>query len=162
VISTARSLRGGFLGIGAWVSIGALVALGCWSEKKESPAAPPAAAPGATAGQPAAPAAIADAWSTTLPADFPSDVPIYPASTVVKAKEAPESGIKVGWTTTDEPAKVASFFSDSLAAQGWSTQRVDGDDGILVFADKGPRSLTFGIGPAEGKTNIDLLLIEMR
>ncbi len=160
MISTARSLRSGFLGIGAWVSIGALVALGCGGEKKEAPAAAPA--PGATAGQPAVPAAIADAWSSTLPADFPSDVPIYPASTVVKSKETPENGVKVGWTTADDPAKVASFYSDSLAAQGWSTQRVDGGDGILVFADKGPRSLTFGIGSAEGKTQIDLLLVQMR
>ena len=161
MIRTARSLRGGFLGIGAWLSIGALVALGCGGEKKESPAAAPAAAPEATAGQPAAPAAIADAWSSTLPADFPSDVPIYPASTVVKAKDAPESGIMVGWTTTDEPAKVASFFSDSLAAQGWSTQRVDGDDGIVVLADKGSRSITLVLSSAEGKTQIDLLLAQM-
>ena len=35
---------------------------------------------------------------------------------------------------------MASFYSDSLAAQGWSTQRVDGADGIMVFADKGARS----------------------
>jgi len=148
--------------MGASLSIGALLALGCGGEKSETPAAAPAA-PAATPGQPAAaPAPLADAWSATLPSDFPSDVPTYPAAAVVKAQETPESGVRVAWATADDAAKVASFYSDSLAAQGWSTQRVDGNDGILVFADKGARSLTFGIESAAGKTTIDLLLVEMR
>jgi hypothetical protein len=163
VISSARSLqarqlRNGFLGVGAWVSIGVLVALGCGGEKSETPAA----APGATAAQPAAPAAVADLWSTTLPADFPADVPTYPSSEVVKAISSPAEGVKVSWSTPDDVAKVASFFNDSLAAQGWSTQRVDGPDGTLVFGDKGARSATFGIAPGKGNTQIDLLLVEMR
>ena len=82
-----------------------------------------------------------------------------PAAPVVKSQEIPDSGIKVGWTTSDDAGKVASFYSDSLAAQGWATRRVDGDDGSLVFGDKGARSLTIGIGSGPGKTTIDLLLV---
>jgi hypothetical protein len=156
------------------VSIGALVALGCGGERSATPAAAPgaapaappgetaSAAPGATAGQPAAPAAIADVWSSTLPEDFPPDVPIYPPSQLVRSQEIPDTGVKVGWTTTDDVDKVASFYSDSLAAKGWATRRVNGDDGSLVFADKGARSLTFVIGSGPGTTTIDLLLVQTR
>ena len=80
----------------------------------------------------------------------------------MKANSTPGSGIKAAFSTTDDVGKVAAFFNDSLAAQGWTTQRVDGPDGTLVFADKGARSATVGVATAEGKTTIDLLVIEMR
>ena len=101
--------------------------------------------------------------TSTLPEDFPPDVPIYPPSQVVRSQEIPDGGIiKVGWTTSDDVEKGVSYYSDSLAAQGWVTRRVNGDDGSLVFGDKGARSLTIGIGSGPGKTTIDLLLVQTR
>jgi len=159
VFSTSRSLRSRILGIGASVSIGAFAWLGCGGEKSETPSA---TAPAPTAEKPAAPAVVEEVWSATLPEDFPQDVPRYPAAEVMKSISTPDSGLKVSFSTTDDPGKVAAFFSDSLAAQGWSTQRVDGADGILVFAEKGARSATVGVAAAEDKTTIDLLVVEMR
>jgi hypothetical protein len=80
---------------------------------------------------------------------------------VVQARMAEEGGIVAGFSSDDPPDKVASYYSDAFAAQGWSTQRIDAPDGILLFADKGKRSASVGVHAREGKTQIDLLLIEM-
>ena len=89
-------------------------------------------------------------------------MPRYPGAEVVKSRPASEAGWSVAFSTSDDPAKVAAYFADAFAAQGWSTQRVDAPEGIMVFADKGDRSATYGVGTVEGKTRIDLLVIEMR
>lgn len=161
MIRSARRLQNGFFAIGTLVSVGALVALGCGEKKSEAPAPETPAAPAAPA-QPAPSAAAGQLWMNTLPANFPEDVPQYPGATVVKAQATPDSGIKVSFSTPDDAAKVASYYSDNFAAQGWSSQRVDAPDGSLVFADKGARSATVGIGAGEGTTKIDLMVLEMR
>jgi len=139
--------------LGISIALGSCLALGCGGEKSETPA---------SAGKAASVPTIADVWTKELPANFPEDVPRYPGAEVVKARPSSEAGFVAGFSTPDDPAKVASYFADALAAQGWSTNRVDAPEGIVVFADKGERSATYGVGTAEGKTQIDLLVIEMR
>ena len=150
--------RVGVVGIVASLSVGALLALGCGSKKSEK-ASPASPAAGET--NPAPPKIPEEVWSATLPADFPTDLPIYPGATVSKATEVPGKNLKAGWTTADEPNKVASYYTDAFTGQAWSTQRVDRNDEILVFADKGSRSAMIGIGTSKGKTTIDLLAVEM-
>jgi hypothetical protein len=152
--------------LGISVALGSCLALGCGGEKSETPA--PAPTPPAATGQapaaakpPEAPVLMEDVWVTDLPANFPADLPRYPGAEVLKARPTSEAGISVAFTTSDDPAKVATYYADQLAAQGWATNRVDAPEGIVVFADKGQRSATFGVAPVEGKTQIDLLVIEM-
>jgi hypothetical protein len=153
--------------LGISVALGSCLALGCGGESETPP--PPAPAPAATGANPAAaPSAAAapqavfeDVWVTELPGNFPEDVPLYPGAEVVKARPTSEAGISVGWSTGDDMVKVASYYADQLAAKGWATNRVDAPEGIVVFADKGKRSATLGVTPAEGKTAIDLLVVEM-
>jgi hypothetical protein len=150
--------RVGLVGVVASLSIGVLLALGCGSKKSEK------ASPAAPVGGETNPAALkppGEVWSATLPADFPTDLPVYPGATVSKATEVPGKNLKADWTTADGPSKVASYYTDAFTGQGWSTQRVDRDDGILVFADKGSRSAMIGIGTSNGKTTIDLLAAEI-
>jgi hypothetical protein len=147
--------------LGIWVVLGSCLALGCSGEKSETPAAG-GATPPPTAGSAGAAAGIEEGWTSTLPENFPEDVPRYPGADVVKARPASDAGWSVAFSTADEPSKVAAYFADAFAAQGWSTQRVDAPEGIMVFADKGDRSVTYGVGAAEGKTQIDLLVVEMR
>ncbi|HEY8152639.1 MAG TPA: hypothetical protein VII72_00785 [Myxococcota bacterium] len=150
---------------GISVALGSCLALGCGGEKSETPEAAPgsAAAPaGAAPGAPTAIPPVDDVWITELPANFPDDVPQYPGATVVKARPTFEEGIVVGFSTSDDPVKVANYFADALAAKGWSTNRVDAPEGIMLFADKGDRSATYGVATADGATQIDLLVIEMR
>lgn len=142
--------RLGLVGIVASLLVGALLALGCGSRKSEEAST---AAGETNPGE--------EGWSATLPADFPPDLPIYPGATVSKATEVPGENLKAGWTTPDEPKKVASYYTDAFTGQGWSTQRVDRDDGILVLADKPSRTATIGIGTRHGKTTIDLLAVEL-
>lgn len=159
MIGKAHKLLGGIHGVGIAVSIGALVALGCGGEKTEAPAPETPAAP---AEQPAAAPGQGELWSSTLPDNFPEDIPRYPGASVVKSHSTPESGMKVMFTTPDDPGKVAAYYNDNFVAQGWSAQRVDAPDGTLVLADKGTRSATAGIMTGEGGTKIDLLVVEMR
>ena len=157
----ARKLRR----LGFFLALGSCLALACGGdEKSETPGA------AATPESPAAPTPenpekieiIQDVWLTELPENFPEDIPRYPGAEVVKARPASESGISVGFSATDDPAKVAAYFADQFAAQGWATNRVDAPEGIMVFADKGDRSATYGVASADGKTQIDLLVVEMR
>jgi hypothetical protein len=151
--------------IGVSLSLAAFVALGCGGEKKAEPtpsatptpaAAPAAEAPAATPAKP-----VEEVWSTTLPQNFPADVPRYSGAEVTKARVTQDGSISATFTTSDEPAKVATYYNDALAAQGWSTQRIDAPDGTLIFGDKGKRSSSVSVTTAEGKTQIDVLLIEM-
>jgi len=151
--------------LGISVALGSCLALGCGGEEKSETPDDAATAESRSAAPAPAPVArplVEDIWLTELPADFPEDVPRYPGAEVVKARPSSEAGFVAGFTTTDDPAKVASYFADALAAQGWSTNRVDAPEGIVVFADKGERSATYGVGTAEGKTQIDILVVEMR
>jgi hypothetical protein len=160
----AMARRLGRLGIS--VALGSFLALACGGEEKsETPGAAAttseAPAPGAPV-QPEKVEIIQDVWLTTLPENFPEDIPRYPGAEVVKARPASEDGISVGFSTSDDPAKVAAYFADQFAAQGWATNRVDAPEGIMVFADKGDRSATYGVASADGKTQIDLLVVKMR
>jgi hypothetical protein len=150
------------------VALGSGLALGCGGEKSETPAPPPAetgadpAAAPAPAPAPTPPGKVFEnVWVTELPANFPEDVPQYPGAEVVKARPASDAGLSVAWSTGDDMVKVASYYADQLAAKGWATNRVDAPEGIVIFADKGKRSVTLGVTPTEGKTTIDLLAVEM-
>jgi hypothetical protein len=153
-VGTRRQLR-------VSIALGTFLALGCGGEKSETPSAGGAAAP-AAAGKPGAPPVVGVEWSTNLPETFPQDVPRYPGGNVVKARTAGDAAWVVYFSTADEPGKVAAYFADTLAAEGWSMQRVDAPEGTTMFADKGNRSVTYGVGTVEGKTQIDLLVDEMR
>jgi hypothetical protein len=159
-----RAMVGRLGRLGILVALGSCLALACGGEKTETPA-PAATTEVPAAGAPVQPEKIEiieDVWLTELPENFPDDIPRYPGAEVVKARPASESGISVGFSTSDDPAKVAAYFADQFAAQGWATNRVDAPEGIMVFADKGDRSATYGVASAEGKTQIDLLVVKMR
>jgi hypothetical protein len=143
------------------LTFAASLLMACGGEQSDSQPAP---APGADApaGAPAAVPPVADAWLTELPSDFPADVPRYPGASVSKARSSMEGGVVADFATDDDPAKVASYFADSFAAQGWSTQSAEAPDGRMIFADKGERSATISVTSAEGKTKIELLVVEMR
>ena len=64
------------------------------------------------------------------------------------------------FSTPDDPAKVYANLADAFAAQGWSTERADSSDGIMLYANKGNRSATYGLSTAKGKTVVSLILVE--
>lgn len=54
-----------------------------------------------------------------IPADFPKDLPVYPGSKVVAGIVAGEGGM-ITLQTGDDPGKVADFYREKLAAEGWN------------------------------------------
>jgi hypothetical protein len=54
-----------------------------------------------------------------IPADFPSDLPVYPGAKVVAGVVAGKGGM-VTLQTGDDPGEVADFYREKLAGEGWS------------------------------------------
>jgi hypothetical protein len=98
----------------------------------------------------------------SLPADFPKDIPIYTGAGITSAST---TGGTVGavLTTSDDPAKVASFYKDELAKNGWSKpQAVDMAGTSSISATKEKRRIGVGITKSQdGKTNISIGVTQM-
>ena len=106
--------------------------------------------------------------STTLPADFPKDVPVYPNAqfgTAVTGEGLPtEAGGLLSWTTQDKIQPVRHFFTEKLDEQGWHVISYPGvptlwmgEGGVTVVATKWGRMVSFAIGAKDGATVISLV-----
>jgi hypothetical protein len=124
------------------VAIGAtalLLAVGCGQPPEEKGAAasktvPPSAAP---SNVPFNPNVVK---SQELPANFPDDIPRHPEAKVLESRATSDMGLAVTMVVEDDADKVASFYADTLAAEGWTTDIRNMPDGSSVFADKGNRT----------------------
>jgi uncharacterized membrane protein len=58
--------------------------------------------------------------NATVPAGFPSDVPIYPGSKVILSSKTKDGNYSVSLTTTDSKSKVDSYYQTELSKNGWS------------------------------------------
>jgi hypothetical protein len=96
-----------------------------------------------------------------LPDNYPSDVPHYPGVTVTHVKASSDGGLSVGMTSTDDFEKVASFFADTFAAEGWGTDISDTPNGRAIFADKGNRNATAMLTRIGDITSIDVIVIQL-
>jgi hypothetical protein len=151
-----------------WILLGALalgVVLACGGDTQE--AAPAAKAP-AEAGGPAAASKLPQSpdstpvWTTELPADFPADVPLYPDAEVVRVRISADQGTSVTLSVADDVEKVASFYADSYAAEGWSTHIAKAPNGSAVFADKTDRRVATMMRSTEEGTQVELVIVKMR
>jgi hypothetical protein len=154
--------------IGISIALGSCLALGCGKEEKaEKPAAEKSEQPAAGA---AAPAPVVNPGvlpnfdtlpTVELPGNFPADVPRYPGARAVKA--TPDTANEGSWvaqfSTPDEPAKIYANLEPAFAAQGWTTERGDASDGLLLYAHKGERSATYALGTDKGKTIVSLIIV---
>lgn len=151
-----------------WILLGALalgMALACGGDTEE--AAPTAQVP-AEAGEPAAASKLppspdaTPAWSTELPADFPADVPLYPGAEVVQARVSADGGTSVTLSVEGDAEEVASFYADSLAGEGWSTDIASAPGGSAVFADKPERRVGAMVRSTAEGTLVELIIVPMR
>ena len=101
-------------------------------------------------------------WKTALPDNFPQDIPIYPGAELSKVRShfGVSGGLTAVFTTSDAPGKVASEYSDFLAAEGWVTDRSTMGDGEMIFADKDGRTLIVTTANRDGRTELELLLMQ--
>jgi len=151
-----------------WILLGALalgLALACGGDSQE---AEPAAKAPDEAWKPAPPPELppppssAPVFTTGLPADFPSDVPVYPDGKIIQARVSADEGTSVTFLIEDDVEKVTSFYADSLAAEGWSTDIKAGPDGSAIFADKTERRVAIMVRSTEEGTQVELIIVQMQ
>ena len=153
-----------FLSKRLWCAVGAALVwglAGCGGS--DEPASPPAdtVAPEAPAPPPAT-LAPGVTESTTLPANFPSDVPQYPDGKILLSRSSGDMAVSVRLETDDPVDKVADFYADSFAAQGWTTENRPSIGGAAIFANKGMRRAAASLSTnSAGKTQVDLMVSEM-
>lgn len=93
-----------------------------------------------------------------MPADFPSDVPIYPGSRLTAGAKFPTNG-KVDWgmewETLDGVDKVHAFFASKLSQGDWTIQfsGATGTSFSAVFTRKSNDRST-GIVGADGSSGV--------
>jgi hypothetical protein len=104
--------------------------------------------------------------STSVPTDFPKDVPVYPGGTV-KHVITPESGsgMVVIWETPDNVATVQAHLTKELEAQGWTVSVLPGTaakwlgaTGATVVGTRWGRQVSFALGDQAGKTSIAFIV----
>jgi len=96
-----------------------------------------------------------------LPDNYPSDVPRYPGVIVTHVKASGDNGLSVGMTSTDDVEKVAAFFADTFAAEGWGTDIKNTPNGRAIIAAKDNRNATALVRRNGDITNIDIILIRL-
>lgn len=98
------------------------LAAGCGNPEEDAPAEEPDTL-ATTDGVAVAPdTAAAEVVPVTLPADFPPDFPIPPASTVIAASTAPDAGgaySEVSLATEADSAESYGWYRQALTDAGW-------------------------------------------
>jgi hypothetical protein len=93
-----------------------------------------------------------------LPADLPSDVPLYPGASLTWA-HADETAILLSFLTPDEPKKVAEKLNEAFTSQGWLSEAAHQSGGSTVFAVKGNRDATVLISAEDDGTHVEFALM---
>lgn len=103
-------------------------------------------------------------WSTSdkLPADFPSDVPIYPGATVqgsVASAGQDNTGHYAGLETTDALDDVIAWYKKEVKAGGWTVATDAMVNGSLILsATKDSRGLSVTVTKEGDKVVIGLVV----
>jgi hypothetical protein len=102
-----------------------------------------------------------DAGGNKLPADWPSDAPIYTGATIQYAASANpttgKAGAAVVFMTSDSVQKVSDFYVAQLKEQGWKIEgTVNAGGALTIGATKDERSLSLVISGAEGRTTVTM------
>jgi hypothetical protein len=96
-----------------------------------------------------------------LPADWPTDAPVYAGADVQYSASVNPTNGKPGKAvvlmTKDDTKAVESFYESELVKQGWTiAEDAHTPVGYVVSATKDTRILSLMVGGAEGRTTITL------
>ena len=99
----------------------------------------------------------------SMPADWPSDVPAYPGSTVQMSgsanEEEGEDGRLVMLQSSESVQAVTDFYTQKLTGGGWTIEgnmKIAGS--TVIAAKKGGQTLSLQVADAGGKTAITMAL----
>lgn len=92
-----------------------------------------------------------------IPADFPSDIPIYSGAKPLVAMQMEAQGQSVTLESGDSLDAVYQFYVDAMQANGWTLDaQMDWGGQKMIAAKKGDRTAAVSIGASDGKTQIVL------
>lgn len=94
---------------------------------------------------------------SSLPADFPKDIPLYPNAEIgghISGSGEGGSGSTVTFTSSDDAKEIYEFFVNKLKANGWKTETVSFGEMKMVNISKENRSGVVTINPGDAKTDI--------
>lgn len=96
--------------------------------------------------------------TTTLPANFPDDVPNHPEAQVVQSKATSDLALAISMIIKDDVSAVSSYYADTFASEGWTTDIRAMPEGTAIFADKGNRSAAVMISEGRRGAQVELIL----
>jgi hypothetical protein len=85
-----------------------------------------------------------------LPADFPSDVPIYPGAQVISSLSLGPNRASVSLQSSDNYADVVAFYEAGIPAEGWNVESrneftADSGRSVILNATKGNRTVIVSV-----------------
>ncbi len=98
-----------------------------------------------------------------IPASFPSDMPLYSKATPIMAMDMGAEGQMVTLQTDRDSGEVHQFYLKELESQGWEIQsQMEMAGQKMIGAVKGNRQASIMVGEVDGKTQINLTVVEDR
>jgi hypothetical protein len=93
-----------------------------------------------------------------IPADFPSDVPLYNNAKIMAASVIPNQGATILYTTSDSPEDVASWYENELVSDQWTKETDSNFNGRLmkVFR-KGEVMISIAVSEIENETSVTVI-----
>lgn len=99
-----------------------------------------------------------------LPENYPSDIPIYPNSTVTFSAANTDAGNSVTWQSSESRDKVVEYFESKLSEQGWSKQAGQGSYFVagIGYAEKSSCTLSYVVSEEvkDGKAQTTIVAVE--
>jgi hypothetical protein len=99
--------------------------------------------------------------STTVPADFPKDIPIYKGAEVSSWNNKPPIPMLV-LKSKDSKPNILAFYKKELAAKGWKIDKAFSGSPDAFQATLGSRMISFGTLTQGGTTVIQIGLVPGR
>ncbi len=100
------------------------------------------------------PSELPEGVTAAVPDNFPSDIPLYPGAQAAQGKGvelegSPQSAVQL--VSNDALGDVHKFYSDELAAKGWTfEQDTETEAAAIIKASKGECQTNIMITPAPG------------
>ena len=83
-----------------------------------------------------------------LPADFPSDIPIYPEANLLNVNQGSDQGVETLWASTDSVNSVESFYQKAFQSNNWQLETPSSQDANnSLSARQGDLQVTVSISP---------------
>lgn len=94
----------------------------------------------------------------TLPADFPADVPLYPAATPTKYISTRSGRTSTTLVVDGPPESAKSYYPGALESEGWEIKTNGASDELMIVsALKDGRRLQVTVSVENGVTTIKLI-----